>query len=1021
MGTFKRNETSGRGRLSWLLVFLFMATLGYAQSGLKGTVVDQNGEPVVGAVVKSAANAKAAAVTNVNGQFSVNVKPGAQLRVTCVGYTDQTVSARQGMKITLAEAVNELDEYVVVGYGRVKKSDLTGSVASLNQKEFQDQAVTGGVNILAGRVAGLTVRSNDGNPNNPQVLRIRGANSIYGSNQPLIVVDGNYSSMPDAREIETLEVMKDASATAIYGSRGANGVIIITTKKGKEGKPVVKLNVDYSLSQIPKRYDMMNALEYATYHSEAGNYSWTQAEMDEFRANPKGTDWQDEMLQTGHTQKYMVTVSGGSKNVNYYIAPSYQKYEGTMRNNDSQSYDLRSRFEFKVNERLTVNVRMDAGRFEGHNSKYSSQSGTDTPLFSGLLWAPTNKIYREDGSYTPTGVGAGTFANPILQLYGVDRRQTNQSFSLVGDARLNILPGLDLTVKGMFSQSSSSNPYMESTEYRNSQTTPVSLGMSQGKSWLTNAYLNYDKTFAKVHNLSAMAGMEESRSHGLGVSGTGNMPASLEYNKWFNLGVAPSNNAGSSVSSSSLRSFFGRVNYNYAGRYYLTANFRADGSSNFAQGHKWGYFPSFSLAWRLTEEKFMKDQDVFQNIKIRGGWGATGNQDVGSYATLSSFNDRSTILGGPEGSRYTGMWKEVSGNTDLKWETTKQFNVGLDLTFCKGRMNLTVDYYKKKTTDLLAPMFVPAYNGGVSSKGKQSIISNIGSTSNEGFEVNFNYQVVNTKDFTYDFNINGGYNKNEVLDIGDNSYLQGEGGGGAYSDSPFAIIKGEPIGTFYGLHYLGIWQQDQAAEAAKYGQQPGDYHYEDFNGDGGVDNNDYQVLGNSNPKFTWGFNNHFTYKGFDLNILFEGVHGRKLMNYSRMFTCGNISLTSHLFGAKDGRDRWTPENPGAEFGREAGAGGFQYVSDQHLENGDYIKLRNISLGYTLPKQWLKVAEAKLTFSVQNLFTISSYKGLDPEVSAFDNPTASQIGGTGNFDVSSGMDWFCYPNPRSYSLSVQFTF
>jgi TonB-linked SusC/RagA family outer membrane protein len=617
-----------------------------------------------------------------------------------------------------------------------------------------------------------------------------------------------------------------------------------------------------------------------------------------------------------------------------------------------------------------------------------------------VLWSPTESVYDENGQYKALGVGSGTLMNPVLMTERIRRNYTNAA-SGVGNLQYKIMEGLTLNAKAMIGLSNGGTRRFESLEY-NRVHPQASQSSFDNKNWLTNAFLTYNKTFATVHDFSAMVGFEQSKYEGQNFSASAErLP--IESVGWHNLGLAaPYISVGSGWGDNALRSYFGRLNYNYASRYYVTVNYRADGSSKFRGDNRWGYFPSFSLAWRLSEEPFMKEQDLFQNIRIRGGYGVTGSQAVSQYATYSSLRGMGFYWGGS--SVQSGYISRIGGNPNLKWESTQQSNVGADFTLIDNRLSISLDYYNKKTVDLLAPLAVPAYAGGDPEYGRTSVTSNVGSVRNEGFEFNVNYYIVNTKDWSYDINLNGAFNRNKVLDLGAEARLHGSTyAPGLASTSPFVLMPGHPIGTIYGMKYLGIWQENQATEAAKFGAQPGDYRYEDLNGNNAYDADDQQVIGNTNAPFTWGFNNHLSYKNFDFNILFEGVQGRDIMNWAYLVATERIDFTQ-LYTHKDSKDRWTPSNPNAKFAR-IGNSHLIPLSSQYVEDGSYVKLRNLSVSYRIPKSVVSFASLRLSLSAQNLLVFTKYKGYDPEMSST------------NDDMHSGMDWFAYPNCRSISFGL----
>jgi TonB-dependent starch-binding outer membrane protein SusC len=976
--------------------------LSEVQGTIKGSVYDSNGNPLTGATIVVKSNPTIGTMADDKGNFILNVAKGTELSVSFIGYETQTVIAEDNMKITLADAVNKMDEIVIVGYGSVKKSDLTGSVSSISTKAYLDQSPSSGNSILVGRAPGVSVSRSNGAPGKGFTIRIRGANSLYGGNDPLVVVDGTYGGIPDANDIESIEILKDASATAIYGSRGANGVILVKTKYGSSGKPKLSIFSNYTIDKMPKYYDLMDAYEFAEFNNRVGTYSFTSDELAGYKENG-GTNWQKSITQTGVNQTHKVVLSGGTDKIKYYISPDYNKSTGIIKNVESESYALNSKVEMDLSKNINLEIKAGLGHaFTKNPDMATGGSKTSIPLMGAMLWSPTESIYDADGGYNRLGIGTGAIINPLLM---TTLKKTNYSNSGNGETNLKvkIFEGLDLNAKALVNFYNTGSRNFESSEYTGVYAT-ASQASNEGKTWLLNWYMTYNKTIAELHNFSLMGGFEETKNENRYFSATAdNLP--LESVGWDDLGLAsPNVEVSSGYSNSAMRSYFGRFNYNYASRYYLTVNYRADGSSKFKGSNQWGYFPSFSLAWKLSQEEFMKSQNIFQNVKIRGGWGTIGNQAISSYETYTTLGSRNWSWG--TSTSYAGYFAKVGGNENLKWETTRQGNIGIDLGVLNNRLNLTMDYYNKKTVDLLAPVSVTGYNGGDSEYGTSTVISNVGSVRNEGFEFSIDYVVINNNDFSYDVNFNGALNKNKVISLGKNSIIYGDTyAAGLTSVSPFALIPGHQIGSIYGLKYLGIWQQSESEEAAKYGQVPGDYKYQDVDGDHTYDSDDKQVIGHTNPSFSWGFNNHLSYKDFDLNILFEGVHGRDVMNWSYMVgtEAGTVAAFYNLRAAKN---RWTPSNTHAEFARVGATNDMQPLSSQYMQNGSYIKLRNISLSYRVPRSLVSFASIRVSISAQNILTITKYKGLDPEISSSEGS-----------DISSGMDWFAYPNPKSISFGV----
>ncbi|RIH63744.1 SusC/RagA family TonB-linked outer membrane protein [Mariniphaga sediminis] len=979
------------------------------QRTVSGKVTDSSEQPLPGVTVVVKGTTQGT-VTNADGDYTLaNIPDNAMLVFSFVGMKMREVAVGSQMRINvrMEEETIGIEEVVAVGYGTMKKSDITGSVASISSESFLDQPGSSSNSIIAGKAPGVTVRRSNGAPGASPIIRIRGANSLLGNNDPLIVVDGNYGSLPNMYEIESIEILKDASATAIYGSRGANGVILVTTKRGAERKPTLEFHSDISFDMVPQHYDLMDAHEFAEFNKSVGAYPFTDAEIAKFKEGG-GTDWQDELLQTGFSQNYKVILSGGSKNIRYYITPGYNKTTGTIRNSEASGYGLKAKVDMDLSDRLTVQIESSVSHSENLNPNLAQGGNKSTiPLMAAIAWSPTEPIYNEDGSYNRLGVGSGTLMNPVLM---TEVKQTNYDGGGhgVGNIEFKIIEGLTLNAKAKIGFWNGGSRNFKSREY-NGVNANASQSFYENKDWLTNAFLTYSKTFASLHDISAMVGFEQSKSEYQSVNAVANI-LPIESAEWHNLGLAaPNIGVGSGWSDNSLRSYFGRLNYNYASRYYVTVNYRADGSSKFRGDNRWGYFPSFSLAWRFSEEEFMKNQNVFQNIRIRGGYGVTGSQAISSYSTYSTLRGMGFYWGDVYQSGYIS---QIGGNPNLKWESTKQLNAGVDFTMIDNRLSFAFDYYNKETVDLLAPISVPAYAGADSEYGRTNVISNVGAVKNEGIEVNLDYNAIRTQDWSYNINLNGAYNWNEVLNLGETDIIYGRSyAAGLSSTSPFALLPGKPIGTIYGIKYLGIWQKDEADEATKYGASPGDYRYEDLNGNYNYDAEDRQVIGNTNPPFTWGFNNRLSYKNFNLNVLFEGVHGRDVMNWAYLVATERIDFTQ-TYTLRAAKSRWTPDNSDAEFAR-IGNSHLIPLSSQYVQDGSYVKLRNLSLAYRIPKSVISFASVRLSVSAQNLLTITNYKGYDPEISSTSDNSVNE----GVVDANSGMDWFAYPSSKSISFGI----
>jgi len=967
-----------------------------------GTVFDATGVPLPGVNVV-VSGTTIGTVTDADGRFTLSNAPAnAILVISSMGYVTQTLAATPSMSITLDEQAEAMEEVVVIGYGSVRRSDLTGSIATVTPRSFLDQPASAGLSVLSGRAPGVVVRQANGAPGEGATIRIRGINSIRGDNAPLIVVDGNYASMPNLYDIESIEILKDASATAIYGSRGANGVIIVTTRRGSAaGKNEVKVFSNVSFDHLPNnwRYDMMEAPEYAQFTNSflVGMGQPPQFSEEQIRSMGRGTDWQSVMFKTGVSQNHKVIFTGGNEKMKYYVSPEYSRTEGIMINSWAESYGMNAKLDAELNSRISYQLEANVSQSERYNPDLGRGSGhTSMPLTAALTWSPTTSVRDEQGNFILMDAFGSRMLNPVLMTTKRDLR-LSKSGGVVGNVRIKIIDGLTFDGKASMRYGVSGRREFTPAEM-NAGRTDASQRNRESQTWLVNSVLTYNRTLQEKHNMSLMAGFEQTQSQWreFRADAKGIMDPDVG---WDNLAMASMYEIFSEFSNDALRSFFGRVNYNYDSRYYLTGTYRVDGSSKFLGDNRFSHFPSFAVAWRISEEDFLKDLDIFQNMRIRGSWGVTGSQAIGAYATISPLG-RTTYSWGTN-QTHIGFHPGAPSNRNLQWEETTTYDVGFDLTALSGKLNFTFDYYYKKTDKLLSRITVPLYNGG------ENIDTNVGNLENKGFEVNLNYVVFENRDWTYDINMNASYNRNKVLDLGEHNRLWGGAGiSGVTPNSPFAILPGHPIGTIYGYKYLGIWQQGQRTEAARYGQIPGEYRYEDLNDNGSYDAGDYQVIGSATPKFTRGFNNHLSWRNWDLNILVEGLHGRDIINLTYC-TVNNIFDQASTVKGRAGKDRWSPENPNAEFSMLTTNNILMANSSHYMQDGSYIKLRNISLARRFAIT--DIMRVRAAVSAQNVFRYTKYKGYDPEVSSSGS------------DSDTGLDWFAYPNPRTYTISVSLEF
>ena len=979
------------------------------QKLVTGKVTDQSGAslPGVSVVVKGTTTG---VTTDNSGNFSLAIPQDANILVfSFIGKRklDVKIDGKSMIVVQLEEEIVNLDDVAVIGYGTMKRKDITGSISSITSKSLEGVKSGGITQMLQGRAPGVYVQSTGGNPAADNTrIRIRGANSISGDNSPLFVVDGNYGGSYNILDVESIEILKDASATAIYGSRGANGVVLITTKKANSETLKISARSNLALNFIANKYDKMNALEYAEYNNSVGYSAYSAQKLSELRTNPNGTDWQDKIYEVGVGQGYSVNMTGGSKKSKFFLSGTYGDNKGILNNSWSKGMQFRFNLDTELNKFISFNFQANAGTSRSINSSLGRGGDkTNNPILESLLWSPVENVFLADGfTYNRNDNYGSRGINPLLILKQ-NNRNSGGGYNVLGEMKVNILNGLNFSTKASTSYYTSNSQF-----YNDPEMTGDYASAGQGSSypitsWWTASTLNYTKTFFTKHNVSAMVGFEEMQdaSGGFGVNASNLSSPSVG---WNNIGNGSSISANSGYSNSAMRSYFARGTYNYDSKYYLTATWRADGSSKFGQNNKFGYFPSFGLGWRVSEESFLKGTEIFENFKLRGGWGITGSQAVGSYKTFSPMDGGNSWNGHMYGTSttYVGQRVGLAGNPNLQWEQTEQSNIGADVSVLKGKLSGTIDYYMKNTSKLLTSKTMPGMVGG----GRTLV--NLGSIENKGFEIGINYIVLDHQDLKYDLGFNYSRNRNKIKDIGEEKKLWGDTyASGILALSPFVMMPGYALGTIYGYEYLGIWQTADATEAAKFGQSPGDYRYEDLNGDKSYGSEDYQVIGDCNPKYTWGFTNHFTYKNIDFSFLIEGVQGRDVLNMSYALATNSIDI-SRAVSLRKARERWSESNPGAEFAKIGTTNKMQLNSSQFVQDGSFVKLRNVSIGYRLPQTMTKIGDIQFNVSAQNVLCFTKYKGYDPEVSS-----------SGSSDSSSGSDFFAYPNARSVTFSVSLVF
>ncbi|MVM35441.1 SusC/RagA family TonB-linked outer membrane protein [Spirosoma sp. HMF4905] len=968
-----------------------------------GTVKSETGEglPGVSVVVK---NTTRGTTTDAEGKFRLTIPEGSAVTLvfSFVGYLNQEVAIGNRTSIDLQLVPNDksLDEVVVVGYGTVKKSDLTGSLSQVKAKEINSYPATSVLQALTGRAAGVQVLQNTGAPGAPVSVRIRGTNSIQGSNEPLYVVDGFPTSgtnptVLNNADIETIEVLKDASATAIYGSRGANGVVLITTKHGKAGKTRVDFETSYSSQTLRKKLDLMNAQEYATFYNEqaANDKLKPYFTQDQINAFGQGFDWQNLIFQKAPMKTTALNISGGNEKTQFSLSGSAFNQQGIVKGSDYNRYSLRANINHAVSSKFSVNfggtlTRLQTGR------KDSGGGSRGNSMIAGAISAPpTLTPYNDDGTYRTLAIAYPFVATDLINPLNFINEQNNQTKANVAllNASLIFKPIESITIKvsgGVENRDDRTDNYTTRNFVNSSGSASVST--NQFTSLLSENTISYNKTFNQKHTVSAVAGFtyQDFLNTALSASGVGflsNTPETYDLGSASTPGIP-----GSSYTKSVLLSYLARVNYSYNSKYLATVSIRRDGSSKYSEGNKWGYFPSAALAWRVSNEDFMKDNQFISDLKVRASWGLTGSQAINAYATLNQLYSGKTVFGDALYNTY-GPNTTLPGN--LKWETTEQKDIGVDLGILNNRIMLTADYYIKNTRDLLNTVTLP------SSLGYTTTIKNVGEIQNSGLELGIDTRIL-TGAFKWDVNANISFNRNKVVKLyGGQDILGGNISVVVINDVTNILREGRPLGQFWG--YVEDGYDDK-----------GKIKYKDIDGDGSITIKDKTYIGNPNPKYIFGFNSNMSYKNFDLTLFLQGVQGNDIFNASAMG-----STIDYGFGLNMPRevylDHWSPTNPNAKYPIISNSVNAR-VSNRYVEDGSFVRLKNIQLAYNFPLQnwgvkWVRTAQ--LYASGQNLLTLTKYSWWDPEVNSKGDVNST----------TQGVDSYSYPVAKTITVGLRVGF
>ena len=984
-------------------ISIMCASTLFAQTSVSGTVVDEDGQPIPGVTILDSSNDQNGTVSDFDGNFTISVPSDGTLKISYIGYQAQSiaVSGQTNLSISLEESVSALDEVVITGYGsQVKKSDLTGSISSIGSEDFENQPLIRVDQALQARAAGVAVTQTSGAPGAGYKIRIRGANSITGNNNPLYVVDGlvvgNINNI-NASDISSMEVLKDASATAIYGNRGANGVVLITTKSGKKGKAKIQIDSFFGTSEVVQKIPVMTPAQFAEgVNLRDGVQTISQARITELSAGG-GADWQEYFFRTAPFSNVVVSASGGSDDVDYYISANSYKAEATVINQDYSRLNLRANINAQLNDKLKIGINNFVSR--------SENNGARANLATGIAWDMNTPPRDSNGDYNSaplvSGVGNGS---PMPLLAPENNKVENISDQLISSiyANYNITDNITLNISAGIEKIDLTN-----SSYTSSEVNGVSEAVvrdQQGFRFQNTNRLTY-KNDNPDHAFQADL-VHEQQSFEMNFREATASSFFSNSTNFRELSLAGIQNTDSGNTNEKLESFLARVNYSLYDKYLFTASVRADGSSKFNKDNQWGTFPSGSIAWRISQEDFLKDNPTISSLKARASFGVTGSQAVSPFSTIS-IPGISTANNYP----FTGGVASIGvapstrmANPDLTWETTTQFNIGFDLGLWSSKALLSVDYYTKKTEDILLSRILPEFVGPT------LITQNAGEVENKGFDISLNTVLYEKNDLSVNSIFNLSSNKNKVVSLVDgidNMVLGNTYYGNTFPVNPTRVEVGKPISTFRGYHFEGVYQTG-ATDGT-----PGHAKYRDLDGDSNITTNDIGNVGDGNPDFTWGWNLNIDYKDLNLNMVFEGAQGNDIYNFQRMRMLGLGSAQFHAVHA-DFNNSWTTTNPSNTIhsGTQASRDANQWLSSQFLEDGSYTTLRSASLTYNIKDALsvLGVEQLKVFVNAENLFIITDYSGFDPVSTA-----------SGNSDVDLGIDLNAFPISRSFSVGLNLTF
>lgn len=991
-------------RFSFLCIMGVLFSLSsFAQERvISGKLTDfADGSPLIGAsiVVKGTSNGT---VTDADGKYKLSVAEDATtLLVSYIGYETQEVAIgnQSIINFDMVPDLTQLEEIIVVGYGSVKKSDLTGSVASVSAEELTAYPAIDAIQALQGRAAGVSVTSTNGEPGSAYKIQIRGNTSINASNAPLFVIDGFIGgTMPPPEDIASVEILKDASATAIYGARGANGVVIVTTKRGESGKTQINFSSSWSSQETINRLDLLNADQFTTYVQEIDPTYVPEL-------TGAGTDWQDEIYRKGGIQNYQLSIGGGSDKVSYYVSGVVFDQKGVVEDSKYSRYSLTSNIDIKASKIFNFGANVFVRR-DSRNGIRTQEGGdaSQTGVISGAYkFMPTQGVRDANGDFTTSDRGF-EIDNPYAMATELENETINDLYQGSVYAEINILEGLKFkTTLNTSARNSRNGLYYPRTLIRGDGVDgEATLAFAKRSTVISENYFTYSKTFADVHAVTLMAGYsyQKDRTERLWARASGFVSDSFTF---WNLGNGTDIPLVSSARvDTEYEAFYGRLNYTLNDKYLLTVTGRSESSSVFAENNKTGFFPSAALGWKVSNEGFMSGVSTINVLKLRASLGQVGNQAIAPYQSLATLGTTTTTV--PGGGQVPALFVDKIANADLSWETTTQLDIGIDLEVFEGRIGVTADYYIMTTEDLLFRVDLPT------TFGTPFQLQNVGTVENKGFEFAINAGVLQG-DFKWHTSANITFNKNKILKLSDN---ETDGNDRFYSSSPLPgagqtqiLREGESVGAFWGFVYTGVSQAGDSILVN--GEGLGGESFRDLDANDTLTAEDRTIIGDPNPDFIWGWNNDFSYKGFSLNIFIQGSKGGEMLDYTRMelgVLNGNFNATT------DALNRWTPAtNTNTDIPMASASRGY-VTSDRWISDASYVRVKNISLSYNLPQSLLSnigLRTARVYVSGQNLLTFTKYKGLDPEV-AYRN-SSSNI----------GLDYGSYPNVKSYTVGLNIGF